>query len=339
MLKKVTKMKKAATRLVRILLLLEIVAIFFSLSPSKLQATTKLPFVPFCREALLCDDRDQDGICDEDDACPDDKGLARFKGCPCTDVDIDGVCDDEDDCALLAGDPSCKGCPPSKCNNAGKSPSKSRIKSPNKGISKSPGRSGHTPAENWNPFIYQEGTMSQDAESLAIELHPLWIELGEFEKGEYNLMAGGELQKTLNSILKMLESNSAVITKIDLVGTADALLPGHVAYYGDFGGSFTRSYLYNFSGEVKVCDAVTFNDGWTINNTQLAFLRAYGIWYTFMNGDNFWGNLKDKVRFVVETSGERGMEYRRVALRVYTDKLVTLKMMEPQGPTMKVLKF
>jgi outer membrane protein OmpA-like peptidoglycan-associated protein len=63
-------------------------------------------------------DRDQDGILDKDDACPDDKGKKtddpKTNGCP--DTDGDGIFDKDDACKDVPGvadpDPKKNGCPP-----------------------------------------------------------------------------------------------------------------------------------------------------------------------------------------------------------------------------------
>ncbi|EDM44447.1 OmpA domain protein [unidentified eubacterium SCB49] len=54
-------------------------------------------------------DRDGDGIYDQDDECPDTKGLAEFNGCP--DTDGDGIEDREDACPDAAGSADMNGCP------------------------------------------------------------------------------------------------------------------------------------------------------------------------------------------------------------------------------------
>ncbi len=54
-------------------------------------------------------DRDQDGIVDREDQCPDLAGGYGFKGCP--DSDADGVEDRLDDCPLVVGLPQFGGCP------------------------------------------------------------------------------------------------------------------------------------------------------------------------------------------------------------------------------------
>jgi outer membrane protein OmpA-like peptidoglycan-associated protein len=55
-------------------------------------------------------DRDNDGIIDTADACPDEPGMARFQGCP--DNDGDGIPDREDACATVYGLLQYHGCPP-----------------------------------------------------------------------------------------------------------------------------------------------------------------------------------------------------------------------------------
>ena len=66
-------------------------------------------------------DRDHDGIVDDEDACPDVKGVRtddpRTNGCP-PDRDGDGIIDDEDACPDVPGvrsdDPKKNGCPPDR---------------------------------------------------------------------------------------------------------------------------------------------------------------------------------------------------------------------------------
>jgi OOP family OmpA-OmpF porin len=56
-------------------------------------------------------DRDGDGIFDEDDLCPDVKGVPEYKGCPMPDKDQDGIADDMDKCPDMAGSAVNGGCP------------------------------------------------------------------------------------------------------------------------------------------------------------------------------------------------------------------------------------
>ena len=54
-------------------------------------------------------DTDGDGIYDKFDACPEEAGLAEFKGCP--DADNDGIKDSDDACPNVAGLAALNGCP------------------------------------------------------------------------------------------------------------------------------------------------------------------------------------------------------------------------------------
>lgn len=59
-----------------------------------------------------CPDRDNDGIPDKDDKCPDVAGITANMGCPeAKDTDGDGIMDDQDDCPDAAGPSITKGCP------------------------------------------------------------------------------------------------------------------------------------------------------------------------------------------------------------------------------------
>lgn len=59
-----------------------------------------------------CPDRDEDGLPDKDDNCPTVKGLARYKGCPIPDTDKDGINDETDRCIDVPGIAKYEGCPP-----------------------------------------------------------------------------------------------------------------------------------------------------------------------------------------------------------------------------------
>ncbi|MBK7435143.1 MAG: OmpA family protein [Chitinophagaceae bacterium] len=58
-----------------------------------------------------CPDRDGDGIADIDDKCPDVPGLARYQGCPIPDTDKDGINDELDKCPTVPGLARYQGCP------------------------------------------------------------------------------------------------------------------------------------------------------------------------------------------------------------------------------------
>ncbi|TXN37689.1 autotransporter outer membrane beta-barrel domain-containing protein [Flagellimonas hymeniacidonis] len=56
-------------------------------------------------------DRDDDGINDVDDDCPDYPGPPKWKGCPEPDTDGDGLLDSDDECPKVPGIPELRGCP------------------------------------------------------------------------------------------------------------------------------------------------------------------------------------------------------------------------------------
>lgn len=56
-------------------------------------------------------DKDEDGVVDKDDRCPEIPGLALFEGCP--DLDGDGIQDSEDSCPEVSGLVKFNGCPDS----------------------------------------------------------------------------------------------------------------------------------------------------------------------------------------------------------------------------------
>lgn len=58
-----------------------------------------------------CPDTDSDGIADKEDKCPGEKGLSKYNGCPIPDTDKDGINDENDNCKDLAGLARYQGCP------------------------------------------------------------------------------------------------------------------------------------------------------------------------------------------------------------------------------------
>jgi hypothetical protein len=55
-------------------------------------------------------DEDGDGINDENDKCPTAEGTVQYRGCPVPDTDKDGIPDDQDACPTVAGLTRYKGC-------------------------------------------------------------------------------------------------------------------------------------------------------------------------------------------------------------------------------------
>lgn len=63
-------------------------------------------------------DTDGDGIIDKDDACPTVAGPAENNGCPWPDTDGDGILDKDDACPTVPGMPEYNGCPKPKSQTA-----------------------------------------------------------------------------------------------------------------------------------------------------------------------------------------------------------------------------
>jgi outer membrane protein OmpA-like peptidoglycan-associated protein len=61
--------------------------------------------------APVVTDRDNDGIADPNDKCPDVPGLAKYEGCPIPDSDKDGINDEQDKCPQVPGLAKYQGCP------------------------------------------------------------------------------------------------------------------------------------------------------------------------------------------------------------------------------------
>lgn len=62
-------------------------------------------------EQISNKDKDNDGVADSEDLCPDIPGVMAFAGCP--DTDADGVQDSKDECPEVAGPIETLGCPDS----------------------------------------------------------------------------------------------------------------------------------------------------------------------------------------------------------------------------------
>ncbi|MBC7775361.1 MAG: OmpA family protein [Phycisphaerae bacterium] len=69
----------------------------------------RCPDVAGLKTLMGCPDRDSDGLADDEDRCPDAAGLANFRGCP--DRDGDAVADIDDSCPDLKGPVATMGCP------------------------------------------------------------------------------------------------------------------------------------------------------------------------------------------------------------------------------------
>ncbi|MBC7889442.1 MAG: OmpA family protein [Ferruginibacter sp.] len=76
-----------------------------------LDENDKCPDIPGIASLQGCADKDGDGIADGDDKCPAVAGLARYQGCPVPDRDKDGINDENDKCVDVPGVARYQGCP------------------------------------------------------------------------------------------------------------------------------------------------------------------------------------------------------------------------------------
>ncbi|RYZ22826.1 MAG: hypothetical protein EOP49_46400, partial [Sphingobacteriales bacterium] len=76
-----------------------------------LDSVDRCPDTAGLANLMGCPDRDGDGIADDQDKCPDQAGTAKYEGCPIPDGDGDGVNDEEDKCPTVAGLARYQGCP------------------------------------------------------------------------------------------------------------------------------------------------------------------------------------------------------------------------------------
>ncbi len=76
-----------------------------------LDSIDKCPDVAGLAALQGCPDRDADGIADADDKCPDVAGLGKYGGCPIPDTDADGINDEQDKCINEKGFARYQGCP------------------------------------------------------------------------------------------------------------------------------------------------------------------------------------------------------------------------------------
>ena len=139
-----------------------------------------------------CPDRDGDGIADIDDSCPDQAGTAKYKGCPVPDSDGDGINDEEDQCPQVKGVARYKGCPVPDTDGDGV----------NDEDDKCPNRPG--PVSNQGcPEIAKE----------VIEKVNFAAKNVFFSTGSYKLL--GKSFSSLNSVADLMKADQSLMLDID----------------------------------------------------------------------------------------------------------------------------
>ena len=152
----------------------------------------KCPDTPGLASLQGCPDKDGDGIADGDDKCPDVAGIAKYQGCPIPDTDKDGVNDEEDKCPTVAGFARYQGCPIPDGDGDGV----------NDEEDKCPTRSG--PASNQGcPEIAKE----------VIERVNMAAKNVFFATGSFKLLA--KSFKSLNDVAAIMKSDESLMLDID----------------------------------------------------------------------------------------------------------------------------
>lgn len=149
-----------------------------------------------------CPDKDGDGIADKDDKCPDVPGIAKYNGCPIPDTDKDGINDEEDKCPTVAGVARYQGCPIPDTDKDGV----------NDEEDKCPNEAG--PASNFGcPVI--DVTVVEKVNKAAQNIF--------FATGSYKLLA--KSYKSLKDVVQILKDNPSYKINIDgytdITGNAD----------------------------------------------------------------------------------------------------------------------
>jgi outer membrane protein OmpA-like peptidoglycan-associated protein len=162
-----------------------------------LDADDKCPDVPGIAALQGCPDRDGDGIADADDKCPDIAGIAKYQGCPIPDTDADGINDEMDKCPTVKGYARYQGCPIPDTDADGV----------NDEEDKCPTRSG--PASNQGcPVISKEVVDKVNYAAKNVF----------FSTGSYKLLP--KSYKSLNAVVDALKADETLMLDID--GYTDA---------------------------------------------------------------------------------------------------------------------
>lgn len=160
--------------------------------------TDKCPDTPGLASLMGCPDKDGDGIADGDDKCPDVAGIAKYQGCPIPDTDGDGINDEVDKCPTVKGIARYQGCPIPDTDNDGV----------NDEMDKCPTRPG--PASNQGcPEIAKE----------VIEKVSLAAKNVFYATGSYKLLS--KSFASLNQVADLMKADASLMLDID--GHTDAV--------------------------------------------------------------------------------------------------------------------
>jgi OOP family OmpA-OmpF porin len=143
-----------------------------------------------------CPDKDNDAIADKDDKCPDVAGIQKYNGCPVPDTDKDGINDEMDKCPQAAGTAKYNGCPIPDTDNDGVNDEEDRCP-----------RLAGTVANHGCPEVKEEVKKKIDKAATSIY----------FASGKAVLLATSN--KSLNEVAQILQSDMDL--KLDINGHTD----------------------------------------------------------------------------------------------------------------------
>ena len=182
-------------------------------------------------------DRDGDGIIDDDDACPDVKGVAtndkKTNGCPPPappppppDRDGDGIPDAQDACPDVKGvatnDPKTNGCPPDPDRD------KDGIKNEDDACPDTSGPANADPKKNGCPMAFVQ------AGQIVI------LEQVKFKTASAQILPGKDSEEVLQAVLKVLTDHKE-IAKVRVEGHTDN--QGAAAYNKTLSGQRAESVM------------------------------------------------------------------------------------------------
>lgn len=168
-------------------------------------------------------------------------------------------------------------------------------------------------AENKLDFVTGE------LDHLDSEVNYRQFDVVEFEVGRYCLRDNGVLR---SRILEIEGSGSITynIRRIELIGTADGHLNLGVRYNGEFGAVMNSDFKSFYCGNSTLRSYI-IEKSERVDNYGLAYLRAFYVLHALKDQKETQLDFNHiPVSIVVETTGERDLNSRKVAIRFYRER-------------------
>ncbi len=166
-------------------------------------------------------DRDNDGVNDNLDKCPDVPGTSAYQGCPIPDTDADGLNDEQDKCPTVAGSFKYQGCPVP--DNDGDGINDDNDKCPDvKGVARYQGcpvpdtdKDGINDEEDKCPTVAGEADNEgcPKIEEAVIKKVNFTAKNIQFDAGSNKLVSASH--KSLDELAKLLINDKSLMLKID----------------------------------------------------------------------------------------------------------------------------